>query len=197
MRKSVIAVDIDEVLLPLYPLLFRWYNREYGTRLTLADNESKDLALWGTQTEEEAIRRVHRFFDTAIFRNAQPFREAKHAIRHLSERFTIVAITARDTLIEEVTREWLDEHFSELIHEAHFTAKYSLEGGARKKIDVCREVGATHLVDDNLQNCLEVAESGLQAVLFGEYPWNVAPSLPKRVIRCKEWAEVVEYFNAQ
>jgi uncharacterized HAD superfamily protein len=193
--RSLIAIDIDDVLLPHFADLIAWHNRTYGTQLTLADNGSEDLEKWGAESVEQAIRRVQAYFETEEFAQAQPFAEAREVLVRLAERYELVVITARDTVVEALTRDWLERHFSAIFREAHFTAKYSLEGKRRHKADVLREIGAAYLIDDALENIYAAGEAGVQAVLFGNYPWNQADLLPDGVVRCVDWAAVEEYFD--
>jgi uncharacterized HAD superfamily protein len=195
MSKPIIAVDIDDVLVPHFQDLADWYNGEYGTSLTLADNHPKDTTNWGTATVEEAVRRVHRFYETDIFMHAQPVSEAKEVLRGLSRNYDLIAITARDTILEKATRDWLSEHFSELIREAHFTPRYNLEGKNRTKAEVCSEVGAAYLIDDDLHNLLGALEVGTKGILFADFPWSQSDTLPDGIVRCKDWPAVLEYFN--
>lgn len=64
------------------------------------------------------------------------------------------------------------------------------------KAAICTSIGASYLIDDNLEHCALAAESGLDCLLFGEYGWNKAEILPKGVTRVKDWHAVLEYFNA-
>lgn len=195
MPKQIIAVDIDDVLVPHFQDLIAWYNREYGTKLRLADNYSDDLRVWGTKTDEEAILRVHRYYDTPEFASSRPFHEAETVLRDLSTTYDLVLVTARDTIIEAATREWVEAHFGELFQAVHFTAHYSLEGRRRTKADLCVEIGARYLIDDTPHHALAAAEVGVRVLLFGNYPWNDLSDLPDRVTRCKDWPEVREYFG--
>lgn len=197
MNKPVIAVDIDEVLLPHFEDLITWYNKTYGTFVKLADNGNHDLKVWDTNTLEEAVKRVHSFYETSEFKSAKPFHEALGVLNTLSHKYDLVVVTARDSIIEESTRLWLKEHFKDLIMQAHFTAFYSLEGKMRKKADVCLEIKAKYLIDDSLGNILGAAEVDVHGILFGDYPGNQIVELPPNVIRCKDWAAVLEYFNAE
>lgn len=197
MTKPIIAVDIDDVLTPHFQDLVSWYNAQYGTHLTLSDNHPKSVDGWGTASEEEAIRRVHNFFETDEFMQAEPYKEARTVLQELSKRFELVVVTARDTIIEKVTRNWLDEHFSELFSAVHFTAQYNLEGLSKSKADVIRSIRAQYLIDDAPDHILKAAEAGVVCVLFGDYPWNQEKELPKDFVRCKDWAEVLDYFNGQ
>jgi len=195
-NKPIIAVDVDDVLVPHFQDLIDWYNHEYGTKLALTDQYSHNLDVWGATSNEQAIRRVHRFFETPEFLQAKPYVEAVQAIRKLSEAYELAVITARDTIIQSVTQDWLDRHFTDLFKAAHFTSQFSLEGKARSKVDVCNDIGAAFLIDDTFATCAAVAEKGMVGLLFGEYRWNEGVELTERVVRVKDWAAVLEYFNA-
>ncbi|OGL37287.1 hypothetical protein A3B63_01695 [Candidatus Saccharibacteria bacterium RIFCSPLOWO2_01_FULL_49_22] len=195
--KPKIAVDIDEVLVPHFQDLIDWYNRKYGTKLTLTDNHPTDPEGWGTDDISEAIRRVHGFFETPEFLGLKPFKEPFAVLKELSDRYNLVVVTARDTVLEKITRDWLDEHFVDLFKEAHFTARFSLEGKSQTKTSVCLSIGAEYLVDDALDHCIDAAEHGIKALLFGDYPWNQASYLPPDVTRVKNWQEVLDYFEGR
>lgn len=195
MARETIAVDIDDVLVPHVEDLITWHNREYGTDMDLVSYHSRDPKDWGSDTIEEAIKRVQKFFVTPDFLEAQPIEEALDALKKLSQRYELIVITARDGIIEEVTREWLDKHFPELFKEAHFTARFNLEGKSLSKADIGKNAGAQYLIDDTLDNVIEASKTGVTALLFGEYPWNQIDELPEGLIRLKDWQEVLEYFN--
>jgi uncharacterized HAD superfamily protein len=195
--KGVIAVYIDEVLTPHFQYLMDWYNREYGTKLTLANNHPKTTEGWGTDKIEEAIKRVQRFFDTDEFKESKPFEEAIASVKQLSRSYEMVIITSRDTIIEHLTRGWLDRHFPELFKEAHFTAMFSLEGKNRSKAEVAKNLGVRYLIDDSLEHIEAASEAGINGLLFGDYPWNQTDKLPNGVVRVKNWKEVLEYFDGR
>ena len=120
MKKPIIAVDVDDVLVPHFQDLIDWYNHEYGTKLALTDQYSHNLEVWGATSDEQAIRRVHRFFNTPEFLNARTYAKALQAVRTLADDFELMVITARDTIIQSVTQDWLDKHFTDLFKAAHF-----------------------------------------------------------------------------
>lgn len=194
---KTIAIDIDEVLLPHFQDLITYYNNLYGTNLTLADNHPKDVSRWGTDSRKTAIGRVQKFFETDEFKNSQPFIEAKHAVRELAHNFRLVVVTARDTIIEETTRDWLNQHFNELFQEVHFTSTYSLDGRERSKSDVAKAAQVDWLIDDSYEHILGAAKEGISGLLFGDYPWNQQKKLPENVLRVKDWSEVLSYFASR
>lgn len=196
MKRQIIAVDIDEVLLPHFQDLIAWYNGQYGTKLTLAHNHPVDPTPWGTKDIAVAVKRVHKFFETDIFQYSKPFDEALDVLVALSKTYDLVIITARDTLIEDLTREWLALHFPGLFKEIQFTAFYSLDGNRRSKAAVAKELNADFLIDDDINHCEAAAKVGIQALLFGKYPWNSVKQVSHpKIIRVTDWAGVKGYFD--
>ena len=49
MRRLVIAVDCDDVLVRTTPFFVNAYNKKYGTHATLADARNVDPAIWGAE----------------------------------------------------------------------------------------------------------------------------------------------------
>lgn len=200
MKKSTIAIDIDDTLFDHFKDLTTWYNKKYSTAIELADNHPKsdaELERWKADSIEQAVRRVHEFYDTRQYREAEPYSGALEVLPRIATMFKLVVVTARDMdVLEEFTQEWLKRHFNGLFSSVHFTAQYSLSGKSRTKLDVCRELGATLLIDDSLENCLQMVNDDRKALLFGTYPWNEVLELPSGVMRVRDWYEIERYLNA-
>lgn len=195
MGKPVIAIDIDDTLFEHFIELAAWHNARYGTELGLADNHPKGseaLLRWKAETIEEAVRRVHGFYDTVEFREATPHKEALSVIERMAGKYDIAFVTARDIeVLESFTHEWLERHLKGLYREVHFTAQYSLSGQSRTKLEVCREIGASILIDDSLENCIDMVNDGRIGLLFGDYPWNSSyDGRLHNLIRVQDWSAV-------
>jgi uncharacterized HAD superfamily protein len=196
-NKPIIAVDIDDVLVPHAQKLIDWYNQEYGTKLTLSHHHTKDPKPWGTQSVEEAIRRVRNYVNSGVLFKHQPVTESIEALKKLSEDYGLVIITGRDLIIEAGTRDWIKKHYPGLFESVHFSALYSLEGKARSKVEICKMTNASYLIDDSLDQALEVPQIGTTVLLFGDYPWNETDKPLPGVVRVANWQEVVEYFDGR
>jgi uncharacterized HAD superfamily protein len=196
-NRETIAVDIDDVLVPHAEKLLDWYNQKYGTNLTLAHNHSKDPHPWGTETVEEAIRRVHEYIHSDEMFKHQSLQESITALKKLKNRYDLVIITGRDLIIEQKTKQWLDKHFPGIFNEVHFSALYNLEGKRRSKVEICQKVRAKYLIDDALDQALEVPQTGTTVLLFGDYPWNETNVVLPGVVRVANWQEVLEYFDGR
>ncbi len=195
MGKPIIAIDVDDVLLPHFEGLIAWYNAEYGTNLTTANNHPVDITPWGASSIDEAVKRVHSYFETEAFKNEKPYDATGPALDELDKNYELFIITGRDEVIEDTTRDWLQTYFPDVFKEVHFTSQYSLVGKSRSKAEVTALLNADYFIDDNLPAVTEVAASGVPSLLFGDYPWNETDSLPGNVTRVADWPAVLKYFD--
>jgi len=191
----IIAIDIDDVIIESSPRLTEYYNRKYGTHLTLDDMYSDDPKAWGVTDDAQAIERVEGYLVTDEFQSIPPLREAIASIHRLSRRHELHVITGRSLAIEVATTDMLRAYFPDIFRSIVFTSMYSHD--KRDKADVCQELGANLLIEDHLGHALPVARSGTNVLLFGDYPWNRAEELPSNIRRVKNWAAVEEYVHAQ
>jgi 5'(3')-deoxyribonucleotidase len=198
MDKPIIAIDIDEVLSPLHDLLFAHHNAVYGTNYQPRHSSGKYfISDFTGDNHKVTVSKLRRFVESEAFRNIEPLKGAVEAVRSLTLNFDPVVLTARQDLYEEVTHKWLKQHFPETFSQVHFTGFIVGKGLKKSKGFICREIGAAYLIDDNPDYCNDAADHGVQSLLFGDYPWNRMHTLHKNVIRCKDWDEVLDYFNAR
>ncbi len=113
----------------------------------------------------------------------------KDAITLLSKDYDVVFVTARDVSWEKATRQWFMHHFDGDI-ELYFSEGYRNKGMTKGQI--CKEIGATWLIDDVPKHCESALKEGLRAILFGDYGWHGDP--PEGVIRCADWKAVQKVF---
>lgn len=194
MSRPTTAVDIDDVIVDHYEEVVKFHNERYGTAHTLEDYTTDHWSqVWGTN-HEETERRAKEFASRGVHdRKIKP--GAIEAIKKLGLSRDLVIVTVRRKVNVQPTREWLDKHFANVFREIHFLPIWE-ENTKQTKADICRELGADHLIDDNLRHCSVAAERGIKALLFGDYPWNQASKLPTGVSRMQDWKAVLEYFDA-
>eukprot|EP00854_Cymbomonas_tetramitiformis_P019497 gene19497-23314_t len=120
-EKPVIAVDCDEVLAQFLPALIRYHNAKYSTTLELKDFHSyRFCEVWGG-TNEEATEKIHDFFETDHFlRDLAPMPGALEVLESFKEKFTFVVVTSRQHIIEQATRDWLQNYFPNVFSDALF-----------------------------------------------------------------------------
>ncbi len=200
MTKSIIAIDIDDVIADSTESYRLEVNKALGVNLTSEDYKVPHNFYWGYY---ERVWEMHGLggkvpvkqldIAMAIDQSHMPLLPgASFAIGELSKQFELVVITARDINWERATLKWLKSHFGEAISSVHF-AGHSRSGANKTKGQLCAELGARWLIDDNPEHCLTAIDAGLGAILFGERGWH--HQAPAHLIRCKDWPAVLEYLS--
>jgi uncharacterized HAD superfamily protein len=188
----MVAVDLDDVLFDFLGYFFKWHNEQYGTNLRPEQMVYSTIwEAWGG-TREEAAERVPRFFHEIDMLNISPIEGAVPALERLKDQFRLAIISARDSSTTKVTRAWIDEYFRDIFNHIVLGIGNPLaETGATTKAEVCRQLGADVLIDDQLRHARDVAEAGIPVLLFGDSASNQAASLPQDVRRVQDWAHVL------
>lgn len=201
--KPIIAVDLDDVLGDENHAMMHFINRRYGRAHTPEDyNITGEYwgfwqTVWGVD-EAEAVTMYEAFLqahDTSeVVQEIIP--GAVEAINHLKKTYDLVIITSRQIEILRSTEKWLDSHFPATFKDVHFTA---LRGDRKKisKAQICQEIGASYLIDDNADHCSLAQEAGVQTLLFGDYGWNRTARVAPGVVRVRDWRAVQRYFASK
>lgn len=188
MAKPVLMVDMDDVLYPCLEFVCTAYNASFGTSFTIADLTDYQLyPIFGT-TQENMRRFIHNALQTPLARAQVPLPGALAAISDLCARYTIISGTARiEKLLRKCTMEWFDAFFGDHISECIFFDLF--EGRYRSKAEYCSQMGIRLIVDDYAVTIRACGEAGMNAVLFGDYPWNQTNGtpLPRGSIRAPDW----------
>lgn len=192
MSRETLAIDLDDVVLATAEPLLEFYNNAHGATLTLKDYYSNDLHVLQAPDLATAIKRFHVYLDSPEFFKLPPTQEAVEALNILKEHYSLYAVTGRNSVVEEATKLWLEDHLSGLFEDAIFTSYYNAKENASisTKAKVCQEIGAVALIEDHLDHAIQVAQAGIDVLLFGSYPWNQAESLPRNITRVNNWPEI-------
>lgn len=189
MRKLVIAIDCDDVLVPTAPWIIDRYNKIYDTNVHVADFYSKDITIWKTATYDEAARRVGALLREEDYSVIEPFSDAIEILQRLSEVHELHMVTGRAKYLESITLSMLEKAFPGCFQTVQHIGYF--EGAKKNKGDVCQELHADILIDDHITHLQDVLAAGLKKViLFGDYPWNQTEKSQKNITRCVDWRSV-------
>jgi uncharacterized HAD superfamily protein len=193
----IIACDIDDVLVDLCSAVAAFHNARYGTDLRVEDFTShRAWEVWGG-TREEMIDKMDVFFATGAFESLPLVDGAADALRQLSRRHKLVAVTGRPDELSGVTRALLDREFGGLFLAIHHTNFFTHARAARSKADVCREIGAEIMIEDVPDHAIDCANAGMRVILF-DRPWNKGVALGGRgsgsIERVRSWDEALALF---
>lgn len=199
MSKPIIAIDIDDVLADSATGFVEFSNKRWGTNLKPDDYDEHWTLLWGVD-QEEAEERAVEVHNSKMTTNFLHKEEALPVLKKLAKKYELVITTSRRRQLESETIAWLEKHYNGIFLDIHFAGIWDTKNVGRHtqtKLDLCLEVGAQYLIDDQPKHCIAVAGVGIQALLFGNYGWNKNIVLPGGVTRAKNWKDVEEYFDAQ
>lgn len=187
--KSVVAVDIDEVLCDFTGQIILYHNKIYGTSLKYQDFIScKDFLniyfcldnfadVWGGNNEQ-AVHKVHEFFskylilcssfiDSVHFKEIKPIKGAKEVLTKFKNHFEFHCVTSRQHLIQKETEIFINTFYPGLFSEIHFGNHYSKESpnpdedhhSKRSKPEMCLTIKAIALIDDSMSYAQQCSSS--------------------------------------
>jgi uncharacterized HAD superfamily protein len=192
MKKPVLAVDIDEVLFPFTAEFLRAHNTRFGTGFTPAEVSDLSLDILGF-TPAQITEMIHEF-SRQDQSQIPPLATAMDGLSRLKQDYHIAIVTSRNPKLQQPTEDWLQQHLAGYYDELILTGNHYDGVPYRSKVEVCLELGAVKLIDDQLYYARESAEKGLPFVLYGDYPWNQAPELPAGIVRVRDWSGVVDHL---
>jgi 5'(3')-deoxyribonucleotidase len=191
-KKPVIAVDVDDVLMPLTPHFVKHLNARHGTSHRAEDNKDffYDISFGFTREQVEAELKV--FGDSDEHAAVRPIDGAIAALQKLQEKYDIHVITARGNHWRRTTEAWLHRMFPATFEHIHFLYDPSDDTVHVPKSAICKQIGATVMIDDAVHNIEDCVSAGIRGILFGDYVYNREAELPTGVVRAKDWKEVVK-----
>lgn len=204
MSKQTIAVDIDDTLSASAEAFADFSNKQWGMKLT-TEHVTEDFAkTWGV-TREEAVPMIEEFFTSDIHHNYRSFQEALTVLRALKPRFRLIVVTSRRRRLKPVTDAWIERHFPNIFEEIVYAGIFDDSNPdnahhrlKQTKAELCRELKADYLIDDQPKHCIATAELGIHALLFGDYAWNRdLKAEHDKLTVVRSWQEIEEFFDGR
>ena len=193
MQRATIAIDCDDVLADHAEDVVAWTNQRFGTNLTISDYTDHWSKLWQvdqTKTEELA-KEYHAEGRHGVFTHKP---DSLEILRELKKEYNLVIVTARRKEIVKTSLEWIEEKYPGIFNDVRFVPIWE-PNNLVTKADICREIGATFLIDDLPRHCNIAAESGITSLVFGDYTWNRNETIVQGVHRVKDWQAVKDFFT--
>ncbi len=189
-KKRCIAFDLDDVIFgTAYPIL-QYYSRKFGITVKPENFYCSEPSVWGASSGEVVSDRIQGFLETTEHQELTPTPEAIRALHQISQRFDLYVVTGRSECYAQITERAIQKHLPGIFKSVVFT-NYN-KTTAQPKAQVCQEIGADTLVDDHLYHATAAANSGINVLLFGDYPWNQANNLPPNITRVAGWYDLTK-----
>lgn len=197
--KQLIGVDIDEVLTPTFSSVIDYHNALSGDRVTLDQLTDYGFLTALGERREDIIQKIVDFF-FSDFNDLQPIEGSVEVLKQLSQNFSLIALTSRQSELTDLTHAWLKQHFPGIFQEVKIGNYFGLADSHRvTKAQMCQSLGVNLLIDDCLEYALDCAQADISVMLFGNYPWNQARALPSQITRVNDWkatlSAVYAHFN--
>lgn len=191
----MVACDFDEIFFPFMTNFLKDHNDRFGT-----DHSIEEILTYELEQDigidfSEAVDRVYAFNNLDCL-HIDPLEDSVDAVHRLSGKYDLEIVTARHPMHAGNTKKWASMHYGDIFRGMAFIGHPGAVENYRTKAEVCREIGAIALIDDSLSHVSLAAESGVEGLLFGNYPWNQTENgLPSGVIRRQNWQEVLQHFG--
>jgi 5'(3')-deoxyribonucleotidase len=188
-KSQVVAIDLDDVLVNTAPLVLEYFNKLYGTGLTLKDIYHSPMRTWDKPNGPTAIKQVDDFLASDDYMDqVKPVDGARASIERLANRFELHIISSRSDCLHSITSQLVATYFSDLFKSVHLMGFDGLL--PTTKIALCKTIQATILIDDSVRQITAATEGGIRGILFGNYPWNQAEISADTSIRARNWTQV-------
>ena len=166
-----IAIDIDEVLVPLVRPMAKWakLNMPSSKRYSYVYRDMFNIS------ETQSQKMVKDFYKSDEFMLLQPTIGSQPILRLLRPGISkIYAVTGRQDCVRQETEDWLQFHFPHIFDDVILTNSYTeLEV---PKVDICNSLKLDTIIDDNYGICESCQNNGIASIHFGGsdgvlYPW--------------------------
>ena len=192
----IIAVDIDEVIAETLPAFLLHYNCKYQTRLAPEDFKTSD---WGANlllAQQQVDNEISEFIHSPFYRRLIPVRDSIEVLTELGEKNSLHVVTSRWGELRKTTKSWLTAHFPDVFDEIHYARTSHanvVQDRATRKSDLCKEIGASIMIEDCPLHAADCAENGISVILY-DRPWNKNFS-DSGVRRADSWKSVIEHVG--
>jgi len=143
------------------------------------------------------MRRKDEIISSRLYQDLKALVDAKKTLQELGRYYRIIALTSRLAELKSPTKRWLKNNFGEVVEELHHTGFYDSDptnGLYRTKAEQVKALGAKYFIDDQVKHVNAAAKLGVQALLFGDYHYQVNQKLHPKVVRVKNWREASRHL---
>jgi hypothetical protein len=179
--------DIDSVVGDLSAILERVAWEEFGVRVSRSQFTDFHLENCLPFGPEFILQWISAALEPRWTLQMEPYPGAVEVLQEISRVQPLYFVTARPD--RETVSIWLRE---KLVAVPQETIRVQAVGIFESKLPALKEWGITHFVEDRLETCEILAQSGIVPIVF-EQPWN-ARAHPWRTVR--GWDEILGLVRA-
>ena len=184
MKRLVIAIDCDDVLIHTTEFVANIYNQLYGTHVALRSAHDSRNPEWAAD-RDTVLSRIAEIQHMPEYGAIKPDTNTIKVVERLSGKHELHMVTARHDEVLDVTETMIDMYFAGAFTSINHT-------GDSSKGDMCSALSADIMVDDSLKHLITARDCGVQwRVWFGSYPWQAgADDVTAYTSRARDWLDV-------
>lgn len=197
-----IALDLDEVLVPMLSHLNVHYERQYNRKVKtpLSKATEYNFATIFDITPREAQWLVYSFYSSDEHKKIQALPGTKETVLlWKSLGYDLYIITSRQTYSRRYTYEVVTKNFGkDVFTDIIYCNSHSLLGDKIEKGDICDALGIDMLIDDNISNVCDLPKC-TRGVLFtgppdDPYPWARCEQLDQQPFLRADRFDMIDYI---
>lgn len=190
---SYIKLNYDRPKSDEYVPLNEWISKDVVSNLETKNYVSYLFNETWQCTFKQATLIVQEFLDSSHFNNIENMKLVDDSVKYLrkinkliSEKYNnkvdLVIVTSRQSRIEKITKEYIYTYFTEnelsnkcIFSNIVFGNHFGLSGKKTSKPQLCKNLGASMLIDDSLKYCQQCGPVLERVLLFdwkNEYQWS-------------------------
>ena len=192
MCEKIIAIDVDEVLAETIQSMLKKQN--YTWKWKKVNREDLNTYnLWEIEklwiTKNRALWMFVKFqLWSWLTKKIKPVEWAREKLLELREKwFKLYAVTARLSWLRISTKLWLKRNFPDYFEHIVFANFFTSR--ARKKSEICKEIWASIIIEDNLETCNDCVSQWIKCFLLDK-PRNQCDKLNENIKRVYSWGEI-------
>ena len=191
----LIAIDIDEVLADTLNHFIFLYNQKFKTSFKRDDFYTFDW--WEVLgLEKDRFKAIYeKMVAQGFFQNIQTIKGAQDGVKELQKDYSLAIVTGRPKSMTEITKAWLAKNFAGSFSQFYFTKEVILGPNKKPKHDICQQIGAKVILEDEFEFAEDCAQGHIQVLLF-DNPWNRAFKMPSYMIRVYSWEDILDKINS-
>lgn len=188
-----IYVDMDDVITRTTDTYGAIVQQMVGRQVRFEDLTTFDLQTSFGLTDDEYRRFFHQVHQPEVLMGFKPVPGALPTLaRWVDAGHRVDIVTGRPPSTREASLAWLDRHqavYTDFI----MVDKYHRAGPDDPGVITRTQLADTPYdlaVEDSLDTALFLAHHMALTVLLYDRPWNVRPTLPRRITRVSSWAQI-------
>ncbi|MEA3514681.1 MAG: hypothetical protein U9R34_04345 [Nanoarchaeota archaeon] len=190
----IIGVDLDDTLASCIKYFLDFYNDKHSTEFIIDDVKAYGLwEIFGC-SKESVMDDIAEFYAHPDFDNMTPIEGSVQAIQRLAEEHDIYVITARPSYLEDKIRNRIESNYGSCFRDIILTNQVFEKDDARKKSDICNDLGAKLMIEDSVSHAYDCVSEGIDVFLM-DMPWNQSYNADDKITRVYSWKDIEKEIN--